>query len=88
MLETITRTPLILAEVVDLYRTGKDIPPTKMGVLEAVIEVIEQSTEHRSSLQQAPLRGHAADYLRALSMRMTERGETKIAETDARGGSS
>ncbi|HET8926011.1 MAG TPA: hypothetical protein VFN26_23705 [Candidatus Acidoferrum sp.] len=84
MLHTITGTPLILAEVVDLYRSGKDIPPTKMGVLRAVIEEIEQSTEHRASLQQAPLRGHATDYLRALSMRMTERGETKIAETDAR----
>jgi hypothetical protein len=84
MLHMLTRTPLILAEVVDLYRSGKEIPPTKMGVLEAVIEEIEQSAEHRTSLQQAPLRGHAADYLRGLSMRMTERGETTIAETDAK----
>lgn len=84
MLHTITRTPLILAEVVDLYRSGKEIPPTKMGVLGAVMEELEQSTKHRTALQQAPLRGHATDYLRTLSMRMTERGETTIAETDAR----
>jgi hypothetical protein len=83
-LDSITRTPLILAEVADLYRLGKEIPPTKMGVLGAVMESIEQSTEHRIALQQSPLRGHAADYLRALSMRMTERGETTIGETDAR----
>ena len=83
-LDSITRTPLILAEVADLYRAGKEIPPTKMGVLGAVLEAIEQSTDHRIALQQAPLRGHASDYLRALSMRMTELGETKIADADAR----
>ena len=68
VLDSITRTPLFLAEVVDLYRSGKDIPTTKMGVLGAVMDAIEQSPEHRTSLQQAPLRGHAAGYLRALSM--------------------
>jgi hypothetical protein len=83
-LDSITRTPLILAEVVDLYRAGKEIPPTKMGVLGAVLHEIEQSTEHRVALQQAPLRGHAADYLRSLSMRMTELGETTIAASEAR----
>jgi len=83
-LDSITRTPLILAEVADLYRAGKEIPPTKMGVLGAVLHEIEQSAEHRVALQQAPLRGHAADYLRALSMRMTELGETTIADSEAR----
>jgi hypothetical protein len=37
VLDSITRTPLFLAEVVDLYRSGKDIPATKMGVLGDVI---------------------------------------------------
>ena len=83
-LDSITRTPLILAEVADLYRAGTEIPPTKMGVLGAVLEGIEQSTDHRIALQQVPLRGHASDYLRALSMKMTELGETKIADADAR----
>jgi hypothetical protein len=83
-LDSITRTPLILAEVADLHRAGKDIPPTKMGVLGAVLEGIEQSADHRVALQQAPLRGHASVYLRALSMRMTELGETTIADADAR----
>ncbi len=83
VLDSITRTPLILAEVADLYRSGKEIPQTKMGVLGAVMDAIEHSAEHRTSLQQAPLRGHAAEYLRALSMEMTERGATNIAEADA-----
>jgi hypothetical protein len=84
MLDSITRTPLFLAEVVDLYRSGKDIPATKMGVLGAVMDAIEQSTEHRTSLLQRPLRGHAAEYLLSLSMEMTGRGETTILEADAR----
>lgn len=85
VLDSITRTPLFLAEVVDLYRSGKDIPPTKMGVLGGVMDAIEQSPEHQTALRQAPLRGHAGDYLRALSMEMTGRGETSIVEANARG---
>lgn len=83
-LDSITRTPLILAEVADLYRVGKEIPPTKMGVLGAVLDGIEKSADHQIALKQAPLRGLASDYLRALSMRMTELGETAIADVDAR----
>ncbi len=83
VLDSITRTPLFLAEVVELYRSGKNIPTTKMGVLGAVMDAIEQSPEHRVTLGQAPLRGHAREYLRAFSMEMTARGETSIAEVDA-----
>ena len=83
VLDSITRTPLFLAEVVDLYRSGTDIPTTKMSVLGAVMDAIEQSPEHRIALQQAPLRGHAGGYLRALSIEMTARGETSIVEGDA-----
>ena len=82
VLDTITSTPLFLAEVVDLYRSGKDIPTTKMGVLGAVIDAIEQSSEHQVALRQAPLRGHAREYLRAFSMEMTARGETSMVEAD------
>jgi hypothetical protein len=83
-LDSITRTPLILAEVADLFRAGREIPPTKMGVLGAVLDGIEKSADHQIALEQAPLRGHASDYLRALSMRMTELGETAITDADAR----
>lgn len=47
-LDSITRTPLILAEVADLFRAGKEIPPTKMGVLGAVLDEIEKSATTRS----------------------------------------
>ncbi len=84
VLDELTRTPLILAEVTDLFRDGNAIPTTKMGILGAVMHVIEASEEHHAFLQQAPLGGYAAEYLRALSMGMTERGEVEIAEADAR----
>lgn len=84
VLHNITRTPLILAEVADLHRSGKDIPPTKLGVLAAVMEAIEQSPEHQNNLKRAPLWGHAVDYLHALSMAMTSRGETELHVSDAR----
>jgi len=84
VLDSITSTPLFLAEVVDLYRSGKNIPPTKMGVLGAVIDAIEHSPDHHASLRQGPLGGYATEYLRSLSMEMTGRGETKIVEADAR----
>jgi hypothetical protein len=84
MLDQITRTPLILAEVADLNRSGKEIPSTKMGVLNAVMQVMEQSGEHRVHLQQAPLGGYAGEYLRALSMEMTTRNEVEMSEADAR----
>jgi hypothetical protein len=78
------RTPLFLAEVTELFRSGKAIPPTKIGVLSAVIRLLEDSDEHHVSLLQAPLSGHAGEYLGALSMEMTEKGGVEIDEADAR----
>ena len=46
------------------------------------MDAIEQSPEHRTSLRQGPLRGHAGEYLRSISMEMTGRGETAIKEAD------
>jgi hypothetical protein len=59
-LDSITRTPLILAEVGHLFSAGMEIPPTKMGVLAAVLDGIEKSVDHPTALKQAPLRGHAS----------------------------
>jgi hypothetical protein len=83
-LDELTRTPLILAEVTDLFHKGKPIPATKMGVLAAVIHMVEDSEEHQAFLQQAPLGGHAGEYLGALSMAMTEKGDVEIGEANAR----
>jgi hypothetical protein len=48
VLDSITRTPLFLAAVVDLHRSGKEIPAKKMGVLGAVMDAIGQHDCWRS----------------------------------------
>jgi hypothetical protein len=83
-LDALTRTPLILAEVTDLFAKGNAIPTTKMGVLGAVMRVVEESEDHHIFLQQPPLGGHGGDYLLALAMAMTEKDEIEIEERHAR----
>ncbi len=83
-LDGLTRTPLILSEVTTIFKEGRPIPTTKIGVLREVASLPERSEEHRNQLQGEPLMGHAQDYLTALAIQMTTRGETKISERDAR----
>src|SRR3954447_853883 len=84
VLDDLTRTPLILAEVTNLFRSGRDIPRTKFGVLGAVISLTEDVEHHRAGLQAAPLAGRAGTYLAALALALTERGDVLLRETDAR----
>jgi hypothetical protein len=83
-LDELTGTPLILAEVTELFHKGKTIPATKMGILAAVMRMVEDSEEHHAFLQEAPLSGHAGEYFGALSMAMTEKGDVEIGDADAR----
>jgi HEAT repeat protein len=84
VLDDLTRTPFVLAEVTALFRAGRTIPRTKLGLLRAVIQLMEESDEHAVSLQSAPLRGLAEPYLRALALDLTSRGDTVIVAPDAR----
>ncbi|MGO8841706.1 MAG: NACHT domain-containing protein [Methyloceanibacter sp.] len=84
VLDDLTRTPLILAEVVTIFQSGNPIPATRIGVLGAVMKLIEDSAEHRPHLQKAPLSNRAGRYLKELAVQMTARGAVVIAEDDAR----
>ena len=84
VLDDLTRTPFVLAEVAGLFSAGRSIPRTKIGLMRAVIRLIEESGEHAGALQAAPLRALAGQYLSALALDLTSRGATVIAETDAR----
>jgi hypothetical protein len=84
VLDDLTRTPLILSEVTTIFASGKPIPPTKMGVLAAMMNLIDQAEEHRDQLQRVPLGGHAGDYLATLAIEMTARGDNTVQEEDAR----
>lgn len=83
-LDDLTRTPFILSEVTTIFQSGGVIPTTKIGVLDAVMRLMEQSDEHRSYLQTTPLTGHAEQYLTELATQLTMRGSTTITEEEAR----
>jgi hypothetical protein len=84
VLDALTRTPLILAEVVTIFQSGGPIPTSRIGVLGAVMRLMEISEEHRPHLQAAPLSNDAQCYLTQLAAQMTDRGEVEIAEESAR----
>ena len=83
-LDELTRTPFILREIVKIHLAGRDLPASKMGILEAVVALLEESSEHQNELRRAPLDGNAEAYLLALAIHMTPVGDTAISETEAR----
>ncbi len=84
VLDDLTRIPLLLSEVTTLYLSERDIPRTKIGILSAMIDLIEQLEGHSHHLYQPPLSGHSRDYLAELAAEMTGKGETTIEESQAR----
>lgn len=84
VLDDLTRTPFFLFEVTSIFEAGAVIPSTKIGVLEAVTRLVEQSNQHRNHLQQPPLSGRAREYLGELAARMTAQGAVTISEEKAR----
>lgn len=84
VLDDLTRTPFFLSEVTSLFEADESIPSTKMGVLNAVTRLVEQSDEHRNYLHLPPIAGRASNYLGDLAMRMTGQGGVSISEGNAR----
>ena len=84
-LDALTRTPLILSEVATLFQSGRPVPTTRIGVLGAVMKLVEESEDHQSHLQGPPLDGNAPGYLTHLAAEMTKRAETASDEETARG---
>lgn len=84
VLDDLTKTPFILSEVTTIFKSGGEIPRTKLSILQGVISLQEQSEEHSDHLQRAPLLGHAAEYLTELAVEMTMTGSTVISEETAR----
>lgn len=84
VLDDLTSTPLILAEVVNIFLSGASIPKTKAGILDAVIRLVEESDEHRDHLVRSPLLGNSRDFLSDLAIQMTKRGVVTMEETCAR----
>lgn len=83
VLDDLTRTPLFLVEITKIYKSNNPIPKTKMGVLNAVIQLVEQSSEHQVYLTSFPLRGFSQYYLAELAIYMLIQGEVIITEQNA-----
>lgn len=84
VLDDLTRTPLILSEVVNIFLSGAVIPKTKTGILGAVVRLAEESDEHRNHLARSPLLGKSRDYLADLAVQMTKAGTVTIEESYSR----
>lgn len=84
VLDDLTRTPLILAEVATIFSSGQPIPKTKSGVIKVVMRLIEESHEHKDHLASAPLQGNSHSYLAELAIGMTARGAVTVEDAAAR----
>ena len=82
-LEGLTRTPFILSEVTTLFEAGAEIPSTNLAILAQVLSLHERREEHQNSLQEPPIYGHHADYLRAVAVEMICRGSVALPEAEA-----
>jgi len=75
---------MIMTEVVSLHEAGKPIPSSKLGVLDAVTHLMENSETHQAALADAPLSGMARYYLEELASLLVAGGGVQIAEVTAR----
>jgi hypothetical protein len=84
VLDALTRTPLILAEIVSLYEADKPIPDSKLGVLESVARLLEQSADHQAALEAAPLASFSRAYLQAIATSLVANGGVQMPDAKAR----
>jgi hypothetical protein len=84
VLDELTRTPLILAEVVSLHEAGKAIPTSKLAVLDAVTRLMENTETHQAALADIPLSGIGRDHLQAIATALVSSGGVQVTETKAR----
>ena len=84
VLDDLTRTPMILAEVISLFQAGKKIPTSRLGVLDAVTQMMENSETHQTALENAPLSGLGHAFLERLGSSLVTRGGVQLPEAAAR----
>jgi hypothetical protein len=84
VLDDLTRTPMILAEVVSLFQAGKNIPTSRLGVLDAVTQMMENSETHQTAFANAPLSGLGRAFLERLGSSLVTSGGVQLPEAAAR----
>ena len=84
VLDQLTRTPFLLSKVVSVFERGVPIPDTKIGILDVVIDLLEDTPEHSNELRLAPLFGDQEHYLKSLAIEMTRQGTVSLGDAVAR----
>lgn len=82
-LDSLSRSPFILEQLVALYEADGTLPNTRSEVLESIIVKAEQLPEHAPALAAEPIKGYSQDYLAALATEMTSRGRVSLFQADA-----
>lgn len=83
-LNELTGTPFILREITKIFKAGRTLPTTKMGILQSVMQLLEEAVGHANELRRTPLSGNAGAYLAALAIEMTGRGDISVSEVETR----
>ncbi len=84
VLGDLARTPFILAAMKSIFEAGRALPTTRVGILQASIQLLEEMVEHSNELRRAPLSNNATVYLSELAIGMTARGDVSSSEKEAR----
>lgn len=79
----ITRSPFILAEIVDLFEANAAIPRTRMAVFRHIIHKSEGSPEHSVQLNGVPISSRSGLYLSQLACKMTQEGKASLLDMAA-----
>lgn len=77
-LNSLSRSPFILEQLVTLYVADGSLPDTKAEVLAAIVSSTEKKPEHVSALMAVPLFGNSRSYLDALAVEMTMKGRVSL----------
>lgn len=82
-LDSLSRSPFILKQLVTLYVANDTLPKTRAEVLESIMVSTESLPEHAPALEVEPILGFSQKYLAALAAAMISRGRISLAHADA-----
>jgi hypothetical protein len=83
VLAELTDTPLFLAAAIKIAKAGREIPPTRFGLLQDFIVELEGRDNYSDMLRGSPCHGFHRTYLRALASAMTRESRTALSAPEA-----
>jgi len=83
VLADLTDTPLFLAAAIKIAKAGREIPPTRFGLLQEFIVELEGRDNYAEMLRGPPCQGFHRAYLRVLATAMTKESRTMLLAPEA-----